>query len=112
MKLIHLSDIQETGVSHNPEIKKKVILAKGYIPNLTSFSQATFLPNQKVDTHEHPTMFEVFFIQEGKAVFTIEDKNFELKAGDCITIEPGELHSQENPFDKPVTWLYFGIATV
>lgn len=111
MKLIHLSNIKKVGLSHDPDIKKKVILDKGYIPQLMIFGQATFLPNQEVDAHKHDTMFEVFYIQEGKAVFTIEGKAIELNQGNCISIEPGETHSQRNSFDKPVTWLYFGIAT-
>jgi len=46
-----------------------------------------------------------------KAEFTINDKKYIVKKGNCITIEPGELDSQKNPFKKDVTWLYFGIAT-
>ena len=111
MKLIHLSSLEEVGVSHNPEIKKRVILHKGYIPKLMAFSQATFLPGQSVETHKHKTMFEVFFIQEGKAIFTVSEKEIILSEGDCITLEPNELHSQKNPFSEPVTWLYFCIAT-
>jgi quercetin dioxygenase-like cupin family protein len=111
MKLIHLSNLEEVGISHNPEIKKKVILHKGEIPNLMTFGQATFLPGQEVETHKHETMFEVFFIQKGKAIFTVSEKQIVLSEGDSITLEPNELHSQKNPFSEPVTWLYFCIAT-
>jgi quercetin dioxygenase-like cupin family protein len=111
MKLVHLDELPEVGVSHNPEIKKRVILDKGFIPQLMNFGEATFRPGQAVETHKHDTMYEVFFIQSGKVVFVVNDKKFELKPNDCFTIEPGELHSQKNPFSEPVTWLYFGIAT-
>lgn len=111
MKLIHLSEIEEMGVSHNPDIKKRVILDKNYIPKLMTLGQATFQPGQSVDTHKHDTMFEVFYIQSGKALFVINGKSVELSPNDCLSIEPGELHSQKNPFSEPVTWLYFGIAT-
>jgi quercetin dioxygenase-like cupin family protein len=71
MKLIKLEDIPLVGVSHNPDIKKKVILEKGYIPQLMTFGQATFLPGQSVEEHSHETMFEVFYIQSGKADFVV-----------------------------------------
>lgn len=111
MKHTNLRDLSEVGISHNPEIKKKVILENGYIPKLTTFGQATFQPNQRVDEHKHDTMYEVFFIQKGNATFVVNGKEITVGEGDTITIEPGELHSQENPFSAPVVWLYFGIAT-
>lgn len=111
MKLTHIDDLFEVGLSHNQEIKKKVILDKGYIPNLMTFAQATFKPGQMVSVHTHATMFEVFYIEKGKAEFVVEGTKVLLVTGDSITIEPGEKHSQSNPFDENVTWLYFGIAT-
>ncbi len=110
MKLTHINDLLEVGVSHDPEIKKKIIIDKGNIPNLMTFAQAIFKPGQKVDTHAHETMFEVFYIEKGKAQFVVEGAKLLLEAGDSITIEPGEKHSQSNPFDEDVVWLYFGIA--
>lgn len=111
MKITHINDVSEIAINHNPEIKKKVILDKGYIPKLMIFGQATFKPGQTVDAHVHKTMFEVFYIQKGKAEFVVEGNKIELAEGDSITIEPEETHSQSNPFDEDVTWLYFGIAT-
>lgn len=111
MKLVHLADIPEVGVSHNPKIKKKIMLGKGCIPGLITFGQATFQPGQSVETHKHDDSFEVFYIQSGRAVFIVNGKIIELTSNDCISIMPGELHSQKNPFPEPVTWLYFGIET-
>lgn len=111
MKIIKLEELPLIGVSHNPEIKKKVILEKGYIPQLTTFGQATLKPGQSVDEHKHDTMFEVFYIQSGKAEFVVDGAKVIVKEGETISLEPGELHSQSNPYSKPVTWLYFGIAT-
>ena len=111
MKFIHLQDIPLVGVSHNQDIKKKVILEKGYIPNLMTFGQATFQPGQSVEEHNHDTMFEVFYIQSGKVDFVVNGKKVVIKKGDVISLEPKELHSQSNPYSKPVTWLYFGVAT-
>ena len=110
MKIKHIDNIAETLANHKGNILKKVFLEKGEIPNLMMFSAATFKPQQEVEMHKHDTMFEVFYIQSGKAEFVINNKKHIVESGDCITIEPGELHSQSNPFHEEVTWLYFGIA--
>ncbi|MFC1710343.1 cupin domain-containing protein [Patescibacteria group bacterium] len=98
------------GLNHNPDIKKRVIIEKGYIPQLMIFGQATFKQGQIVEEHKHNTMFEVFYIQSGKADFIVNGKKVVVNKGETITLEPKELHSQSNPYSKPVTWLYFGIA--
>ena len=111
MKLVHTNQIPEIGVSHNEDIKKKVFLEKGYIPQLMMFGSATFKPGQSVENHKHSTMFEVFYILSGQAEFIVNHEKVSVKAGDCITIEPDEEHSQTNPYNEDVVWLYFGIAT-
>lgn len=110
MKIVDWNSLPEFGVSHNPNIKKKTMITNGEIPNLMMFGTAIFKPGDKVDLHQHETMFEVFFIQKGKAIFEVNGEKHVLSEGNCITIEPGELHAQSNPFDIDVSWTYFGIA--
>lgn len=110
MKVINSNQLPETGVSHNPEIKKKVFLENGFIPQITTFAQATFRPGQFVETHVHETMYEVFYILSGKASFIIEGEEVIAEKGMIIAIEPNEKHSQSNPFDEDVTWIYYGVA--
>ncbi|ALM07795.1 hypothetical protein SB49_08305 [Sediminicola sp. YIK13] len=111
MKIVRSKEVAEVGVSHNVEIRKKVLLEKGTIPQLMNFSSAVFKPGQFVETHSHPTMYEVFYIIKGRAAFVVEHEKVILGVGDCITIAPGEIHSQSNPYDNIVEWIYFGIAT-
>lgn len=111
MKLLHTNQLPDIGTSHNEEIKKKVFIKKGEIPQLMMFGSATFTPGQEVESHKHDTMYEVFYIQSGKAAFIVNDKKMIVVPGDCITIEQGEYHSMSNPFTEDVTWVYFGIAT-
>ena len=111
MKITKTAELPELGVSHNPEIKKKVFIDNEQIPKLMMFGEATFKPGQSVAKHTHLTMFEVFYIQEGKAIFNINGETYEVTAGDCITVEPGEEHFQSNPFTIATKWIYFGIAT-
>ena len=111
MKITNKKNLPEVGVSHNPEIKKKVFIDDQEIPKLMMFGEATFKPGQFVEKHSHNTLFEVFYICSGKAIFNINGNDIEVREGDCIRIEPKEEHYQNNPFDLDVTWMYFGIAT-
>jgi quercetin dioxygenase-like cupin family protein len=60
-----LKNLPEESVSHNPEIKKKVMLRFGDLPHLTNFSQARFAPGQTAPAHAHQDMCEVFFVEAG-----------------------------------------------
>ncbi len=111
MKLVHTNQLPEIGTSHNDAIKKKVFIKKDEVPQLMMFGSATFAPGQEVETHKHDSMYEVFYIQTGKAEFIINDQKLIVVPGDCVTIEQGEYHSMRNPFHENVTWVYFGIAT-
>jgi len=111
MNIVDWNELPDLAVSHDPDIKKRTLIGSNQIPKLMMYGTAILKPGQKVEIHKHETMFEVFHIQTGKAIFTILDNVYEVGPGHCITIEPGELHGQCNPFDTNVTWNYFGIAT-
>ncbi|MCK4744540.1 hypothetical protein KAS41_00555 [Candidatus Parcubacteria bacterium] len=53
MKIVHTNKIPEVSVGHNKNIKKKVFLEKGFVPQLYTFSSAVFKPGQSVDAHKH-----------------------------------------------------------
>ncbi len=111
MRYIKLEDIIETDVSHDPSIKKKIILEKNTVPKLMNLGKATLKPGQCTTKHKHNTMYEIFYVLSGKAKFNIEGKSFEIEKEQCILIEPRETHSQSNPYKKNVDLLYFGIST-
>ena len=98
------------GVSHSPEILKKVFVEKGIVPHLMNFGEVIFKSGDAVGLHSHETMTEIFYITSGKAVFEIEGNIDEVEKGDCIIIEDGEKHLQKNISDSDVSWLYFGIS--
>lgn len=78
MKLSSLNDLPEESVSHNPEIKKKVMLRFGDLPHLTNFSQSRFAPGQTAPAHAHQNMCEVFFVESGSGVIHIDGKEYPL----------------------------------
>jgi quercetin dioxygenase-like cupin family protein len=71
MKFTSLNNLSSEAVSHNPEIKKKVMLRFGDLPHLTNFSQARFAPGQSAAAHAHQDMCEVFFVESGSGLILI-----------------------------------------
>ncbi|MCB8762704.1 cupin domain-containing protein [Planktothrix agardhii] len=81
MKITNLTEIPEQEVSHNPAIKKKVMLSLGDLPNLTNFSQACFAPGQVAGGHSHADMSEVFFVESGLGNIRINGIDYQSPSG-------------------------------
>ncbi len=109
MKIVSLSELPEEGVSHNPEIKKKVMLKSGEVPNLTNFSQARFQSGQSAGIHVHKDMYEIFFIEGGEGIIRVGDKEYQVKKGFCVMVEPGEVHDIINRASSELMVTYFGL---
>ncbi len=109
MKYISLKDIEEVGVSHNPKIKKKVLIANGQIPHLTQFSRAKLTLGQIADAHIHPDMYEIFNVESGEGVIIINNKRYELTVGVCVVVEPGEKHGVTNTGKEDLLMTMVGI---
>jgi len=109
MKFVSLSSLLEESVSHNPEIKKKVMLRDGEIPSLTSFSQARFKPGQVAGVHAHENMYEIFLVEAGNGIIRINDKEYQIEKGVCVVIEPGEVHDIINTVSQELVLTYFGL---
>ena len=109
MKKIFLADVVEEGVSHDPEIRKQVLLKKGDVPHLTNFSRGRLLPGQAATAHTHPNMFEVFFVESGQGIIRVDQSKQEVQAGVCVVAEPGEEHEIINTGPSELVLFYFGI---
>ncbi len=109
MKITNLDQLPEQKVSHNPEIKKKVMLTLGDVPHLKNFSQAIFTPGQVASAHFHQDMSEVFFVESGEGVIYINERQYPLVRGTCIVVEVGEVHKIVNTGNTDLTLTYFGI---
>lgn len=110
MRLQRQADLEWSAVSHDPQIRKRVLVERGVVPKLTNFSRAVLRPGQGTSAHSHPDMFEVYLVEEGEGVFVVAGDPLRLGAGDSIVIEPGESHSLRNPSpDRDLRISYFGI---
>ncbi|WP_416674335.1 cupin domain-containing protein [Egbenema bharatensis] len=111
MKQTALRQIPEESVSHNPAIKKKVMLRLGDLPHLTNFSQARFAPGQIAAAHAHQDMCEVFFVESGTGVIQVDGQDYVLEAGVCIAVETGEVHEVKNTGSEELVLTYFGLRS-
>lgn len=109
MKIANLNQLPQQAVSHNPEIKKQVMLSQGDLPHLTNFSQATFAPGQIAIAHTHQDMSEVFFVSSGKGIICINQQEYQLVPGVCVSVEAGEVHEVKNTGTENLILTYFGI---
>lgn len=107
----HLGRLPWEEVSHNPAIKKRVILRSGQIDSLTQLAQARFAPGQSAPAHSHPDMVEVFLVTAGTATAMIDGKRLILPTGSCLVVEAGEHHELRNDGDHDLILTYFSIRT-
>lgn len=96
MKKRNIANLKYAPVSHNPNVLKKVLLGYEEVPHVTFFSRATFMPDHIAPSHSHEDMYEIFYVEQGQANFTVGDKDLLVREGDCIIIEPLEKHEIKN----------------
>jgi len=73
---------------------------------------------QMVQRHAHKTMHEVFFVEQGTAVFLVDEEHHVIEKGGFIHIPKGEPHSllnlasgsEDNPEGNDLILLYFGVV--
>ena len=109
MKHVNLDALPEQAVSHNPAIKKKIMLHPGEVPHVTGFSQASFPPGEVAHLHLHDDMHEVFYVMRGNGVMRVDDNEFPLSEGSCIQEAPGETHEIINNGKTNLVICYFGV---
>jgi mannose-6-phosphate isomerase-like protein (cupin superfamily) len=111
LKVSSIDSTEETEVSHNPKIKKHVLISNGEIEHITNFSEAVFPPGEIAHAHSHSDMTEVFFIKSGNGVMSVDAVSIPLEAGMCVTVKPNERHELNNTGSTEMVVMYFGIHT-
>lgn len=60
------------------------------------------------EKHFHSQMCEIYFIAQGHSVAEVEGTQIQLKEGDILVVEPGEVHSF---IESSPNYLHFVIQT-
>jgi mannose-6-phosphate isomerase-like protein (cupin superfamily) len=90
MRLNRLDKLPFEPVSHDPELKKKV-LAKD-VSCVEKLSHIVLVPGSRVSPHSHQKGYEVMYFVRGEALFKVKGNEVRLKKGDCLVVEPEEDH--------------------
>ncbi|VAX11220.1 hypothetical protein MNBD_GAMMA25-1680 [hydrothermal vent metagenome] len=109
MKITSLKILDKVAVSHNPAIKKQIMLANGELPNIINFSRAVFPPGEIAGAHQHDDMSEIFFVLSGKGMITIDGVAHTLETGICVAVEAGEMHEVKNTGRDDLVLSYFAV---
>jgi quercetin dioxygenase-like cupin family protein len=102
MKIVDVERVAAEGVSHDPAIRKKVLLRAGDVPHVAQLAQATFEPGQVARGHAHTDMWEIFWCTAGDGVLQVRDREIAMVPGRCVVIEPGEVHELRNTGATPM----------
>ena len=94
MHRVRQSDLPFSGVSHN------FVGADHGGVGISAFL-LNAAPGQGPGPHRHP-YDEVQFIREGRALYTVDGREFEAGAGDILVIKAGEIHSFTCIGDEPL----------
>ena len=108
MKHYTLKDSPMRQVSHEPSLKKKLIVDKGVLPGIRGMSHIVLPSGTSVEAHSHSDGHEVFYCLSGRALATVGKQEAMLEAGHTLIVEPGESHS----FDviEEAKLLYFFVS--
>jgi quercetin dioxygenase-like cupin family protein len=93
MKFLPLDEAPFQPVSHDPKLKKKVLISPGTLPHIAAISHIELNSGDTAVSHRHDDAYEVFFGIEGRVEFVVEETHVGLVEGSCLVVEPGETHS-------------------
>lgn len=108
MKLHTLDAAPVKPVVHNPELKKRLLVAEGF-SCIRHVSHIVLVPGDTAVAHTHDEGYEVFYFIRGRIVFDVNGKEVAASAGSCLIIEPGEVHAIVNCIEETETIYFFAV---
>lgn len=92
MRLHTLEKAEEKSVSHDPGLKKKLLVPEG-VGCVGHISQIVLKPGSTASIHAHQDASEVFYCVRGSITFRVNGSPVTLSAGSCLIVEPKEEHA-------------------
>ncbi len=109
MKIVSLDTLPEVSTSHSGVGKKKVLVSQNEVTHLQQFGRVTFQPGETVEPHSHSDFSEIMYVEDGEGIMKVDEHEFHISQGVCITVSPNEVHTITVTGTKPLTLLFFGI---
>ena len=110
MKHGNVNELADLPVSHDPEIKKRVLLQNGDVPHVTQVARHVFLPQQVARSHSHTDMYELFVCLSGQGVAVVNGAPYVLTPGAFVLIEPNDAHEIKNDGSEHLVLAQLGVA--
>ena len=98
--------ITEPSIHKTP---KHVFLRNGILPGVTQVATATLEVGAEIEPHTHPTMFEIYYVLAGRAVYHVGSEEYDATAGDLIIVPPRTVHYQ-TVLEGPHHIFYWGVV--
>lgn len=96
--------------AHGKFTIKETILKGGFLPNVTQVAVSTLcFGKTEPKPHRHATMWEVYFVPQGEAIYEVGKKKYFVRPGDFLAIPPNTEHNQ-TVTKAPHVVFYWGIA--
>lgn len=104
MKIINREHAAIIHTPHKSEIRPLMDRTTSDITQC-SLAEETLPAGARVGRHYHVETEEVYYIVRGEGRMTIDDETRDVRAGDCIFIPRGTVHTLENSGSEAMTIL-------
>lgn len=104
---ISKSSYKRLPTAHGKDTLKYVILDKSHLPNLLQFAKSYFNKGDKLESHQHESMSEVFYVSAGKVKVKYGKNIFIAETGDSFYLKAKMEHSFE--FLADTEFIYFNL---
>ncbi len=107
MKIFYLDKTQFEPISHDPQLKKQVLM-RDRLSCVNHISHTILQPGNRALEHVHNDI-EVFYCIRGASVFLINGQRVPVKKGTLLYVEPGEPHAIPDIIEE-TEFLYFRLS--
>ncbi len=109
MKVVTLTDLPEEGVSHDPQLLKKVMIRGGEVPHVKQFARLWMAPGDVAHAHAHAAEYEIVFVESGEGIVRVNGRRIRIAEGTCVIFELRETHEITNPGPGDLVLIYFQV---
>ena len=109
MKVTSWDALPLEAVSHNPCIRKQVMVRGGEMGSIVQLAQARFPVGAVAAGHVHDDLAELFLVQSGSGEIEIDGVVQVLEPGVGVLVEAGEWHELRNRGDEELVVIYFAV---
>ena len=74
----------------------KIKLAKTHGSETMSFLSESFMPGDAILVHKHSNEDELIFVHKGTGIFTLDEKEYDVRAGTVAFVPRGVWHGLKN----------------